>query len=151
MENQDDYYSTEAGYVHTQDQQGVHVMYDEALSDLKELEAELLLVASHYIEKEKGQKSDLKKSTNQTNKKREGLNLTTPISKYKCNNSISTYTFLTHTRIRKDRALCQPKCPFCWRLTTLSGFGYNSSCCLDSLPSDISASPSGCRECHAGP
>lgn len=65
MENQDDYYSTEAGYVHTQDQQGVHVMYDEALSDLKELETELLLVASHYIEKEKGQKSDLKKSTNQ--------------------------------------------------------------------------------------
>lgn len=55
VENQDDYYSTEAGYVHTQDQQGVHVMYDEALSDLKELEAELLLVASHYIEKEKGE------------------------------------------------------------------------------------------------
>lgn len=77
VENQDDYYSTEAGYVHTQDQQGVYVMYDEALSDLKELETELLLVASHYIEKEKGQKSDLKKSTNQpTNqiKNTKGLN-----------------------------------------------------------------------------
>lgn len=69
VENQDDYYSTEAGYVHTQDQQGVHVMYDKVLSDLKELETELLLVASHYIEKEKGQKCDLKKSTSQPNKK----------------------------------------------------------------------------------
>ena len=58
MENQDDYYSVDAGYIHTQDQQGVYVMYDEALSDLKDLETELLLVASHYIEREKGQKSD---------------------------------------------------------------------------------------------
>ncbi|XP_027630930.1 uncharacterized protein CCDC162P [Tupaia chinensis] len=58
VENQDDYYSTAAGFVHTQDQQGVHIMYDEALSDLKEREAELLLVASHYIEKEKGHKED---------------------------------------------------------------------------------------------
>lgn len=68
VENQDDYYSTGAGYIHTQDPQGVHVMYDKALSDLKELEMDLLLVASHYIEKEKGQRSDLKKSTSQTNK-----------------------------------------------------------------------------------
>lgn len=58
VENQDDYYSMDAGSIHTQDQHGVHIMYDEALRDLKELEAELLLVASHYIEKEKGQKSD---------------------------------------------------------------------------------------------
>lgn len=58
MENQDDYYSIRAGYIYTQDQRGVHVMYDEALRDLKELETELLLVASHYIEKEKGQKAD---------------------------------------------------------------------------------------------
>ncbi|XP_014386760.1 PREDICTED: transmembrane protein FLJ37396 [Myotis brandtii] len=65
VENQDDYYSTEAGYVHTQDQQGVHVMYDEALSDLKELEAELLLVASHYIEKEKGHKEGSKSNAGQ--------------------------------------------------------------------------------------
>ncbi|XP_020946494.1 putative uncharacterized protein C6orf183 homolog isoform X8 [Sus scrofa] len=56
VENQDDYYSMEAGYIHTQDQQGIYVMYDEALSDLKELETELLLVASHYVEKEKGHK-----------------------------------------------------------------------------------------------
>ena len=68
MENQNDYYSMDAGYVHTQDQQGEYVMYDEALNDLKELETELLLVASHYTEKEKGQKSDFFKSTNQTDK-----------------------------------------------------------------------------------
>nr|XP_044613213.1 uncharacterized protein LOC106829732 isoform X1 [Equus asinus] len=65
VENQDDYYSTGAGYIHTQDPQGVHVMYDEALSDLKELEMELLLVASHYIEKEKGHKEGSESSTGQ--------------------------------------------------------------------------------------
>ncbi|XP_077636167.1 uncharacterized protein LOC144244680 [Crocuta crocuta] len=65
VENQDDYYNIEAGYVYTQDQQGVHVMYDEALSDLKELEAEMLLVASHYIEKEKGHKEGSKSNTGQ--------------------------------------------------------------------------------------
>ncbi|XP_058590881.1 uncharacterized protein LOC131514658 isoform X3 [Neofelis nebulosa] len=65
VENQDDYYSIDAGYVYTQDQRGVHVMYDEALSDLKELEAEMLLVASHYIEKEKGHKEGSKSNTGQ--------------------------------------------------------------------------------------
>nr|KAF6462282.1 hypothetical protein HJG59_011318 [Molossus molossus] len=54
LEDQDDYYSMDGGCVHTQDQQGVRVMYDGALSDLEDLEAELQLVASHYIEKEKG-------------------------------------------------------------------------------------------------
>nr|XP_019590619.1 PREDICTED: transmembrane protein FLJ37396 isoform X2 [Rhinolophus sinicus] len=65
VENQDDYYSIRAGYIYTQDQQGVHVMYDEALRDLKELETELLLVASHYIEKEKGHKKGSKSNTGQ--------------------------------------------------------------------------------------
>nr|XP_045011483.1 uncharacterized protein LOC101610720 [Jaculus jaculus] len=60
VESQDDHYSTEGGCVHTQDQHGVYVIYDVALQDLKELEAELLLVASHYIEKEKGHKEDSK-------------------------------------------------------------------------------------------
>ncbi|KAM9676053.1 uncharacterized protein ACBT57_004703 [Dama dama] len=60
VENQDDYYSMDAGYIHTQDHQGVYVMYDEALSDLKDLETELLLVASHYIEREKGHKEGSK-------------------------------------------------------------------------------------------
>ncbi|XP_054554135.1 uncharacterized protein LOC119251499 [Talpa occidentalis] len=63
VENQDDYYSTGAGCIHTQDQQGLHVMYDEALRDLEELEAELLLVASHYIEKEKGHKEGSESNT----------------------------------------------------------------------------------------
>lgn len=65
VENQDDYYSTGAGYIYTQDQQEVHVMYDEALSHLKELETELLLVASHYTEKEKGHKEGSKSNTGQ--------------------------------------------------------------------------------------
>ncbi|KAM9234693.1 LOW QUALITY PROTEIN: uncharacterized protein PS065_005276 [Dugong dugon] len=63
VENQDDYYSTGAGCIHTQDQQGAYVMYDEALSDLKELETELLLLASHYIEQEKSHKEYSKSRT----------------------------------------------------------------------------------------
>ncbi|XP_074224610.1 uncharacterized protein LOC105077107 isoform X7 [Camelus bactrianus] len=63
VENQDDYYCMVAGCVHTQDQQGVYVVYDEALSDLKELETELLLLASHYIEKEKGHKVGINSNT----------------------------------------------------------------------------------------
>ncbi|XP_062043222.1 uncharacterized protein LOC133756617 [Lepus europaeus] len=54
VEEQDDCYSTAAGCIHSQDQHGVYIMYDVALSDLQGLEAELLLVASHYIQKEKG-------------------------------------------------------------------------------------------------
>nr|XP_023396195.1 uncharacterized protein CCDC162P [Loxodonta africana] len=65
VENQDDYYSTGAGYILTQDQQGAYIMYDEALSDLKELETELLLLASHYIEKEKSHKEGSKSRTSQ--------------------------------------------------------------------------------------
>lgn len=65
VENQDDYYSIRAGCIYTQDQRGVHVMYDEALRDLKELETELLLVASHYIEKEKGHKKGSESNTGQ--------------------------------------------------------------------------------------
>ncbi|XP_012506581.1 PREDICTED: transmembrane protein FLJ37396 [Propithecus coquereli] len=65
VENQDDYYSTGAGCIHTQDQRGVHVMYEAALSDLKELEAELLLVASCYIEKEKGHKEGCESKSGQ--------------------------------------------------------------------------------------
>ncbi|XP_059257148.1 uncharacterized protein LOC132018346 [Mustela nigripes] len=65
VENQDDYYSMEAASIYTKDPHGVHIMYDEALSDLKELEAELLLVASHYIEKEKGHKEGSESNTGQ--------------------------------------------------------------------------------------
>ncbi|KAM4866345.1 uncharacterized protein RHO17_012302 [Thomomys bottae] len=62
VENHEDSYSMEAGCVQTQDQHGVHVMYDEALRDLEELEAELLLVASYYIEKEKGNRQDARRA-----------------------------------------------------------------------------------------
>ncbi|XP_051020197.1 uncharacterized protein LOC127205081 [Acomys russatus] len=65
VENQDDFYSTDAGCVHTQDQFGVCVMYDAALRDLKELESELLLLASHYIEKEKSHREDSQSESSQ--------------------------------------------------------------------------------------
>ncbi|XP_051852685.1 uncharacterized protein LOC127561517 [Antechinus flavipes] len=56
VENQDDFYTLGAGYIHVQDQQGAYVMYDCALRDLEELESQLLLIVSHYIEKEKSHK-----------------------------------------------------------------------------------------------
>ncbi|XP_044282691.1 uncharacterized protein LOC123021718 [Varanus komodoensis] len=56
VENHDDFYTTEGVYIHTQDQRGAFVMYDLALQDLKELEKQLLLVATQYIEADKGYK-----------------------------------------------------------------------------------------------
>ncbi|XP_019393423.1 PREDICTED: transmembrane protein FLJ37396 isoform X1 [Crocodylus porosus] len=53
VENHDDFYTAEDGCIHTQDQRGAYIMYDLALKDLKELENQLLLIASQYIEKEK--------------------------------------------------------------------------------------------------
>nr|XP_020657015.1 transmembrane protein FLJ37396 [Pogona vitticeps] len=58
IENHDDFYTTEEVYIHTQDQRGVFVMYDVALQDLKKLENQLLLVATQYIEAEKGHKAN---------------------------------------------------------------------------------------------
>ncbi|XP_042300836.1 uncharacterized protein LOC121918885 isoform X2 [Sceloporus undulatus] len=57
VENHDDFYTVEDMYIHTQDQRGAFVIYDVALQDLKELERELLLVATQYIEREKGHKA----------------------------------------------------------------------------------------------
>lgn len=51
VENQQDFYSTEGHLIHTQDQGGLYVMYDAALEDLEQLERELLLVASHFIQR----------------------------------------------------------------------------------------------------
>nr|XP_020863822.1 putative uncharacterized protein C6orf183 homolog isoform X2 [Phascolarctos cinereus] len=51
--NQDDFYTMGDGYIHVQDQQGAYVMYDRALQDLEELENQLLLLVSRYIEREK--------------------------------------------------------------------------------------------------
>ncbi|XP_050565774.1 uncharacterized protein LOC126913250 [Cygnus atratus] len=53
VENHDDFHTREDGYIHTQDQRGAYIIYDVALEDLKELENQLLLVASQYIEKDK--------------------------------------------------------------------------------------------------
>ncbi|XP_035179068.1 uncharacterized protein LOC118165223 isoform X3 [Oxyura jamaicensis] len=53
VENHDDFHTREDGYIHTQDQSGAYIIYDVALEDLKELENQLLLVASQYIEKDK--------------------------------------------------------------------------------------------------
>nr|XP_060630159.1 uncharacterized protein LOC132774240 [Anolis sagrei ordinatus] len=57
VENHDDFYTVEDMYIHTQDQRGAFVIYDVALQDLKELEEQLLLVATQYIERERGQKA----------------------------------------------------------------------------------------------
>ncbi|XP_026522286.1 uncharacterized protein LOC113411444 [Notechis scutatus] len=64
VENHDDFYTVEEAYIHTQDQRGAFVMYDVALQDLKETEKQLLLVASQYIEVEKGQKAGSDSSSN---------------------------------------------------------------------------------------
>ncbi|CAM4534930.1 unnamed protein product, partial [Caretta caretta] len=53
VENHDDFYPTQDGYIHTQDQRGAYIIYDIALKDLKDLENQLLLVASQYIEQDK--------------------------------------------------------------------------------------------------
>ncbi|XP_059838957.1 uncharacterized protein si:ch73-242m19.1 isoform X2 [Hypanus sabinus] len=51
IENHDDFYVNEDSFIHVQDQRGFFVMYDVALKDLKELETQLLLLATQYIEK----------------------------------------------------------------------------------------------------
>ncbi|XP_062896851.1 uncharacterized protein si:ch73-242m19.1 isoform X1 [Mobula hypostoma] len=51
IENHDDFYVNEDSFIHVQDQRGFYVMYDVALKDLKELETQLLLLATQYIEK----------------------------------------------------------------------------------------------------
>ncbi|CAH2252244.1 Hypothetical predicted protein [Pelobates cultripes] len=53
MENHDDFYSIEDGIIHTQDQRGAFVMYDIALQDLKDIEEQLLLMTTHFIENDK--------------------------------------------------------------------------------------------------
>ncbi|XP_019634139.1 PREDICTED: uncharacterized protein LOC109477364 [Branchiostoma belcheri] len=53
IENHDDFYTYEEGRIHVQDQRGFYVMYDHAIDALRELEHDLLLVASHFIEKDK--------------------------------------------------------------------------------------------------
>ncbi|XP_047197601.1 coiled-coil domain-containing protein 162 isoform X2 [Hippoglossus stenolepis] len=56
VENLHDFYSCEERVVHTQDQRGFYIVYDAALKDLDELEKELLLVGSHFIQRYKTEK-----------------------------------------------------------------------------------------------
>lgn len=49
VENLQDFYSSEEQLIHTQDHRGFSIVYDAALQDLQELNAELLLVGSHFI------------------------------------------------------------------------------------------------------
>lgn len=51
VENLHDFYSSEERFIHTQDQRGFYIMYDAALKDLEELKNELLLVGSHFIQR----------------------------------------------------------------------------------------------------
>lgn len=51
VENLHDFYSSEERFIHTQDHRGFYVVYDAALDDLEELKNELLLVGSHFIQR----------------------------------------------------------------------------------------------------
>ncbi|GFR74183.1 coiled-coil domain-containing protein 162-like [Elysia marginata] len=53
VENHDDFYTVEEGRVHVLDQRGLYIVYDKAREDLRELESDLLLICSHYIEKDR--------------------------------------------------------------------------------------------------
>ncbi|XP_063773167.1 uncharacterized protein LOC134909816 isoform X2 [Pseudophryne corroboree] len=63
VENHDDYYTVEDGIVHTQDQKGAFIMYDAALEDLHELQEQLLLLTTLFIEREKSFKSTKKEAS----------------------------------------------------------------------------------------
>ncbi|KAK3588936.1 hypothetical protein CHS0354_023696 [Potamilus streckersoni] len=53
VDNHDDFYMKDEGRIHVQDQRGYFIMYDAAIKDLENLERDLQLVATHYIEKDK--------------------------------------------------------------------------------------------------
>ncbi|KAA8581911.1 coiled-coil domain-containing protein 162 [Etheostoma spectabile] len=53
VENLHDFYSAEERLVHTQDQRGFYIVYDVALKDLEELEDQLLLVGSRFIQRDR--------------------------------------------------------------------------------------------------
>ncbi|XP_070558917.1 uncharacterized protein [Ptychodera flava] len=57
VENHDDFYTLEDGRVHVQDQRGYYIIYDAAMKDLENLEKDLLLIATHFIEKDKDHRS----------------------------------------------------------------------------------------------
>ncbi|XP_039605696.1 uncharacterized protein si:ch73-242m19.1, partial [Polypterus senegalus] len=56
IENHDDFYTSEGGDTHIQDQNGMYIIYDVALKDMKDLEEILIIVASQFIRRDKGDK-----------------------------------------------------------------------------------------------
>ncbi|XP_061178732.1 uncharacterized protein LOC133187394 [Saccostrea echinata] len=72
IENHDDFYTMEEGRVHVQDQRGYYVVYDAAENDLKNMEKEILLIATHYIEKDRDlrKKSKVPKSARESARKK---------------------------------------------------------------------------------
>lgn len=52
VDNHDDFYTIDDGRIHVQDQRGYYIVYDSAIKDMEDLEKDLMLLATHYIEKE---------------------------------------------------------------------------------------------------
>ncbi|XP_038054173.1 uncharacterized protein LOC119726519 isoform X2 [Patiria miniata] len=53
VENHDDFYSFDEGRVHVQDQRGYYIIYKAAMEDFKQMEKDLLLIATCFIEKDR--------------------------------------------------------------------------------------------------
>ncbi|CAL1545735.1 unnamed protein product [Lymnaea stagnalis] len=68
IENHDDFYSLEEGRVHVIDQRGHYIMYDKALKDFENLKTELMLVSSHYIEKDRDLRTAAKQMASNSSK-----------------------------------------------------------------------------------
>ncbi|VDP80019.1 unnamed protein product [Echinostoma caproni] len=54
VDNHDDYYFHEEGRVHVRDQVGFWIVYDSALDDFRQLEQDMLLLATAFIQKDTG-------------------------------------------------------------------------------------------------
>lgn len=57
VENHDDFYYHKDNLIHVRDQAGCWIVYDCALEDFNNLEQDLLLLATHFIQKEKPDRS----------------------------------------------------------------------------------------------
>ncbi|XP_076468617.1 uncharacterized protein LOC143299362 isoform X2 [Babylonia areolata] len=57
VENHDDFYTIDEGRVHVQDQRGYYVMYTSSVADFQAIEKDLLLMATHFIEKDRDYRS----------------------------------------------------------------------------------------------
>ncbi|VDK35139.1 unnamed protein product [Taenia asiatica] len=72
VENHDDFYYHKDCRIHVRDQVGYWIVYDCALDDFNELERNLMLLATHFIQKDKAMRSvsnfKRKQAVNETNK-----------------------------------------------------------------------------------